>query len=411
MKSFATLLTLRRIRMHGFILAVILWSVYATDLATPGKFDSFGLLKGTDFVQFYILGSLVHSGRADLLYDMHAQAEWLKQLMPRAKDIFYAPVYGPQVSLFFTPFAHFSYPRALAIWLVLSVAIYGISCWLIWRTCPQLRKFPGTSIILALAFPGFFHLITFGQNSGLALLCFTLAYLAFRNQYSFLAGLAIGMLVFKPQFVIVPALVFLFAREWIVVIGMVLSSVGQLAVGRFYFGAGVMQRYFRTLTENLNSQALIEPHLYQTFSFRGFWLLLVPANVGLILYLLSVVAVVVLAIRCWKSRASIGIRYSGLVLATILAAPHCNIYDLVILVPAFLLLGDWSLGKFDAEARMIKILLYSCYLLFLLTPLTKLIHLQLGVIALLCLFWTTWKIAKQQPAALREAHPAIHSEA
>jgi hypothetical protein len=411
MKFSASCLTLRRVRMHAFILAVMLWSVYAADLATPGKFDRFGLLKGTDFVQFYILGNLAPGNRPDLLYDMQAQTDLLKQLLPRAKDIFYAPVYGPQVSLFFAPFAHFSYSKALALWLLLNVAIYGISCWLIWRTCPRAAKYPGTTIILALAFPGFFHLITFGQNSGLALLFFTLAYLAFRKQHSFLAGLAIGMLVFKPQFVVVPGLMFLLAQEWSALLGTLLSAAGQLAIGRLYFGAEVMQRYFRTLTQNLNTQSLIEPHLYQSFSFRGFWLLLVPAHAALALYLVSFFAILALAILCWRSKAPLAIRCSALLFATILAAPHCNIYDLVILAPAFLLLGDWSLGQISKEASTIKQLLYSCYLLFLLTPLTKIIHIQWGVIALLGLLWIIWKIAKLQPAMPRAARPAIRSEA
>jgi hypothetical protein len=107
----------------------------------------------------------------------------------------------------------------------------------------------------------------------------------------------------------------------------------------------------------------------------------------------------------------LAVRYSALLIATILAAPHCNIYDLVILAPAFLLLGDWSLERISGEAPAIKILIYSCYLLFLLTLLTKLIHVQLGVIALLGLLWMTWKVAKQQLAMRTATRPAIRSEA
>jgi alpha-1,2-mannosyltransferase len=400
---------MRRIRMHGFVLAAILWSVYAMDFATPGSMDRFGLIKGTDFVQFYTLGNLALSHRADLLYGVQAQSDWIKKIVPQAKDIFYAPVYGPQVSLFFKPFARLSYSHALALWLVINVLLYGLCCLLIWRTCPSLKNYPGTTIILAVAFPGFFHLVTFGQTSGIALFCFTLAYLAFRKDYRFLAGLAIGMLIFKPQFGIVAALVFIFANEWRVVIGAICGAFVQLAIGRIYYGAAVMQHYLRTLTENVTSQALIEPHLYQAFSLRGFWLLLTPPHIALVLYIVSFLGVVFIAIQSWRSPVPLAIRYSTLLLATILAAPHCNIYDLIILALAFLLICDWVLQQDLEEYASVKVLLYSCYLLFLLSPLTRVIHIQLGVVALSILFLILWKTTKQGHSTLKEARLSTHS--
>src|SRR5882757_7920812 len=107
-------LSANRIRIHALLLAVCLWTVYAVDMSAPGLLDRNGLVKGTDFLHFYTLGNLARQGRGDLLYDMPAQNEVTRQLLPQALDSRYVPLYGPQVSLFFAPFARLSYGWALA---------------------------------------------------------------------------------------------------------------------------------------------------------------------------------------------------------------------------------------------------------------------------------------------------------
>jgi len=67
--------------------------------------DRNGLVKGTDFLHFYTLGHLALQDRGDLLYDMRAQADLARQFVANARDNLYVPLYGPQVSLFFAPFA------------------------------------------------------------------------------------------------------------------------------------------------------------------------------------------------------------------------------------------------------------------------------------------------------------------
>src|SRR6266705_6704296 len=93
-------LTTRRVRVHGLLIAVSLWSVYVWDVATPGLRDRNGLLKGTDFLHFYTLGSLALQGRGDLLYEMRAQSLLAQKLVPEAAGSSYVPLYGPQVPLF-----------------------------------------------------------------------------------------------------------------------------------------------------------------------------------------------------------------------------------------------------------------------------------------------------------------------
>src|ERR1022692_4766228 len=149
----ASWLTAKRLRAHGIILALCLWSVYLWNMAAPGLLDRAANLKGTDFLHFYTLGSLALAHRSADLYNMKAQAQLAAERIPAAAGIRYLPLYPPQVSVFFAPFARLSYPCALILWLTLSALIYGASCYALWRVCPSLRKHKLTVAILALAFP------------------------------------------------------------------------------------------------------------------------------------------------------------------------------------------------------------------------------------------------------------------
>ena len=387
--QFASLLTARRVRFHGLALALCLWAVYAWNMSVPGLRDRNGLIKGADFLHFYTLGTLALRARGDLLYNIRGQAAVMEKLLPRTAGTFFVPLYGPQVSLLFAPLARLTYGVALPIWLLLNAAIYALCCSAVWRkTCPNLRRHGGTVLILALAFPGFFHLIAWGQTSGLALLLFTLAYFALRADRPFLAGLAIGSLIFKPQLGLAAAIVFVLAMNWKLVLGAVSAAAAQLTMGWAHYGAQVMRDYEHALLHVHDVLGWLEPRPYQMHSLRAFWSLLLPwEGVAFALYLASALAVLILTVRCWKSGLPLELRFSALLLATVLVSPHLTVYDLVILAPVFLWLGDWAAANAGILAARTRLLLYAAFPLFLLGPLAKFTHLQLSVPVLAALLW------------------------
>ena len=394
----ASWLTLKRIRIHGLLLAIC-----ALDCLCSGHVCT-RVARPQRPGQRHGLSALLHSGtsrdyenRGDLLYNMRAQADLTRQFVSGASDSLYVPLYGPQVSMFFAPFARLPYGCALAAWLALNVLIYAFCCYAVWKTCPGLQPYRWTVLILAVAFPGFFHLLAWGQTSGLALLCFTLAYLALQRNHLLLAGLAIGSLIFKPQLGLAAAVVFVCAREWKVVGGAVLAASIQLAAAWMHYGTVVMHSYLHALAHVREVMPLLEPRLYQTQSLRSFWSLLLPwPRVALGLYVVSAVAILVLAVRVWRSSSSLSVRFSALLLATVLVSPHLTVYDLIILAPAFLLLGDWAWHIVSKQfALRIQQLLYLCYPLFLMGPLTRITHLQLSVLAMTALLWICWRISSR----------------
>jgi alpha-1,2-mannosyltransferase len=370
--------------------------MYAWNLATPSLRDRAGNLKGTDFLHLYTLGSLAMAHRGADLYDMNAQAVLAVQRVPQAAGIRYLPLYPPQVSLLFAPLALMSYGWALVLWWACSAAVYGVSCRGVWHVCPNLRAHGGQVTLLAIAFPAFFHLIAWGQTSALALACFTVTFFMLRAKRDFLAGLALGCLAFKPQLALASAILFVSLGNWRVIAGGTLSAAAEISSAILYYGMQPLRNWLAALRNARAVWALLEPRPYQTHSLRTFWTMLIPADhVAFTLYVVSAAGVLGLVIAMWKRGESVplALRYSALLLATVLVAPHVTVYDLVILAPAILLLADWILGRSNDLSLRLGTVLYLVYALPLLGPLTRWTHVQLSVIAMAAGVYLIWRIS------------------
>ena len=440
-------LTPRRLRAQGIVLAVCLWGVCAVDFATPGFSDRAGNIKFQDFLPFYVSAWLVVEDRAGALYNQQVTKDEFDAILHRSLDhrsigqpadgrqptgfpavnpsaspsanppanppdnVRLPILYGPQVGFFFLPFSRLSFPAAARIWASLSLAFFFACIYFVGRICPALGPHWKIVVIAAVAFPPLFHLFVRGQISVLVLGCFTAALLAFRADRGWLAGIALGLLAFKPQFLVAIPLVLLLARAWKALAGLCASAAVQVVLTWLYFGSAVMRAYFETLWHVSRWIGAAEPGLaaIQMHSLRSFWALLIPwPDVGLALYILSSVVIIAMAAVIWKSGSPLTLRFSALILAAILVDPHLFVYDLLVLAPALLLLVDWTLTETKNKTKpqhhdsaALQLLSYLTYILPLFGPLSRWTHLQLSVPAFVVLLWTLWRhsIDLASPAA------------
>jgi hypothetical protein len=411
--SFARWLTPNRIRAQAIVLAVCLWSVCAVDFATPGLFDRAGNIKFQDFLPQYISAQLIAQGRSSDLYNDRVAAASIRAIIRQPihrqpTHVRLPNLYGPQVGLLFLPLSQFSFPVAARIWVAASLLIFACCMYLILKSCPSLRSHPGTVALCAIAFPPLFHFLVRGQMSALALACFTSAFFAFRAHRSWLAGVALGFLIFKPQFLVAIPLILLLSKAWKPFAALLASAAAQLLVARIYFGHAVMHAYFDTLQNLARTTGDAELSLapIQMHSLRSFWTLLIPSTqFALALYILSSIAVVAIATLVWKSTAPLPLRFSALTLAAILVNPHLFIYDLLVLAPALLLLANWTLSNAPSlSSPALHLLLYLVYVLPLFGPISRWTHIQLSVPTFAALLWFLWhsviprhKLASNQP--------------
>jgi alpha-1,2-mannosyltransferase len=376
----------------AIILVGSLWGVCALDYAKPGIFDRAGNIKFQDFLQFPISARLIASGHADQLYDDEVLAREIRATVGRDTRVYLQYFYGPQVALPFISLASLPFLTQAEIWIALSLLMYFACVYLIWQRCAALRPYRALVAICALAYPPLFHFFVRGQLSVVVLVCFAAAYLAFLSEREFLAGVTLGFLAFKPQFLVAIPLILLLAQAWKVFAGVVISAAVQLGVTSLYFGRAIMQAYCARLLHSAShpgsTELIFSP--IQMHSLESFWEILIPWRPGVwILYLLTSFAVLGIAAAIWKSSSPVALRFSALIFAAVLVNPHLYIYDLLALVPVFLLLTDWSLNNVHHPAKpALDVLLYLAFLLPLFGPIAHWTHLQLSVIVFAALFWT-----------------------
>ncbi len=372
-----------RLRAHALLLALCLWGVLVAGIATPGLRDRSGVLKGADFLQFYVFGSLAREDRTDALYDYAAHVAEAERRVPESRGTTFLPVYGPQVAVFFAPLAGLAYGPALAIWSCASALLYALCIAAVWRTCPNLAGHGRTVALLAVAYPPLFSLIGHGQSSGVALACFTGAWLALRADRPLVAGLALGSLAYKPQLALGMGLVLLASGEMRIVAGAAVAAAVQLAWGVLETGSGALEGYAGVLLSLGELAPTLGFKLHQMHCLRAFFDLLVAGPLTRAAWLASALVSLVLAFRIWRSPLPLPVRFAALLLASALVNPHQYMYDLVVLGPALLLLADASLGpRPPHRAPALRVLLYAVFALPALGPTARWTHLQPSVLAM-----------------------------
>jgi hypothetical protein len=336
------MLSAKKLRRYLTIIAVTMWAVWLADMSVPGPVDRLGKVKGTDFLHFYVMGSIARDGRWDQLFDGEAHYLRARAIVPGSPDVVYVPVESPQIAAAFAPLASQPYPIALALWLGVVFATCAWSCVLIWRDCAPLHQHRYLVAMACVAFPGFYSEVLHGQLACVALLAVALAAYALRRNQPFAAGLALGFLVFKPHWVAAATAVFVFAREWRVVAGAVVSAAAQVGVTVAVLGLSVAGAYARALRAIPAMADLLEPKPGD--SLRGLTTLLIPFEpAALLVYGAAAVVVLLIAARIWRSASAIELRFPAVVIAAILICPHVNAYDLILLAPVALMLTAWLL--------------------------------------------------------------------
>lgn len=324
-----------------YIWVVYAWGVFFAHLPLGPHGDTAHVAR--DFVHFFTQGVITRERDAHALYDIDAMALVAERVVPVHVEVRFPPVYGPQVGLLFRPLAQLPYVPALVLWLGLTIAGYAACVWLIWRVSPSLHAKRWATIVLALGAPGLHFTLSFGQASLIGLTCFTWLWLALRSGRAFAAGLAVGALAYKPQLGIVAAFVFVLAAEWRVVSGAIVAVAAQLVAAWAYWGSAIFQGYISALMKLPGVVEAMEPDKAMMHSWRSSLLQIgLPPTAALVGSVVASIATIVLAVVCWRTRGPLAPRYAVLVLATLLVDPHLYAYDLLLLVPALLVVWDWG---------------------------------------------------------------------
>jgi hypothetical protein len=323
---------------------------------------------GHDFLPFYAAGSLLREGRAAGMYDIGVLRAREEQVA-RENGIplgGFGPFWNPPFyALAFVPLSALPFRAAMLTWLGLNLAALAgataLLCRVITTSGPaearEWRTWGLVPLLVILSVP-FFLALTHGQNTFGSLLLLTLAVLAWRARRAVLAGLVVGLLVYKPQLAAVVGVVALIDLGWRFAAGALLSA-GALLLGAAVAMPGIFETYADAMPRLLHYMQVEQVYLWERHAtLKAFWRLLVqgkaPGEVSLLVNVLTVItsaalasALIAAALKCRGT--AFRQRRDRLIAATIAAMPLLMPfyfdYDLLLLaIPAVLYAAEASLG-------------------------------------------------------------------
>jgi alpha-1,2-mannosyltransferase len=384
-------LTRERVRLVA--LAILAASIIGAGLliaTSNGLNDRFGRPLGTDFSNVYAAGTYVLDGEAAAPFSPPRQFA-REQAIFGAKTQFYGWHYPPYFLGLAALFAAMPYPLALVLWQGVTLLLYllvirgillipplkgeGVRSERqlafasseeqpahragLWQraetggvTPPQNEAPPPGSLhsppsltsgggieslwlLLALAYPAVFINLGHGHNGFLTAALIGAALLQL-DRRPWLAGVLIGLLVYKPQFGPLIPLVLAASGRWRSFAAATLTVVALTLIVTLAFGPEIWTAFLAstkfTRTVVLEQGDTGWEKIQSVFSVVRMW----GGSIPLAYALQTTVTIAVAAALAWlwRSRASFAFKAAALAIGTILATPYCLDYDLMVVAPA-----------------------------------------------------------------------------
>jgi Glycosyltransferase family 87 len=346
-------LTRERIRLVAvaLIIASTLGLLYLV-VTAHGDVDRQGRPLGTDFSDVYAAGTYVNEGQPAAPFDLARQYA-REQAMFGAATPFYGWHYPPYFLFVAAALAKMPYGLALAVWQAVTLALYLMAIRAILeqvplrlnRTSPSVL-FRSEWLLLALAYPAVLVNIGHGQNGFLtaALLGGALAVL---DRRPLLAGVLIGLLVYKPQFGLMIPIALAAGGRWrcftaAAITVVILTLATTLAFGPQVWTAFLASTHF-TRTVALEQGNTGWHKIQSVFAWARMWG--APIALAYVLQGLVSVALAGALIWLWRSAAPYALKAAALCLAAILATPYSFDYDMMASAPAIAYLSADGLKR------------------------------------------------------------------
>jgi hypothetical protein len=228
-----------------------------------------------------------------------------------------------------------------------------------------------------------------GQIGTLVLLVLALAWNAWKRKSSFLVGVALGSLVFKPPMSTIGLCAAVLAPGWRLWVGLVCGTLLQILATIAIAGTGPLIAYWGAVKRIAAMPAAFEPKLWQMHSLRGAVELVAgQGRLAFVIWIVASLGVLWLARRAYARLMNPELRFSVIALAGMLLDPHLYVYDLVILLVPLALIASWYTGaRRTSDASSLATVAFGLFWAPLIGPFASLTHVQLTSPAMVYLLW------------------------
>ena len=303
------------------------------------------LTEKTDFSVTYIGSRIVHDGNGAKLYDLQEQERVRSSLLRNAEPLIYE--HPPFEAFLLSPLGGLPYRTAYLIWGCINV--------LIWLSLPLLLRpyFPAPEdevsyLVLWLLFAPLGIALYQGQSSLLLVLLYAVAFIQLVHGREFSAGIFVGLGLFKFQFVIPFALIFVLRRKWKFVAGFgisttLLAGISFLAVGtEGVIGYVKLLRAVASNPINRSYGASVDMATVQGLVQSLLTGVTTPAIVG---FLVAVLSLGLIGLAAWRwnvaeqkdPRQSLDLLFAAAVVVSLVTGFHMFTHDLSPMILAMML--------------------------------------------------------------------------
>jgi hypothetical protein len=324
--------------MYAWFAGGALWFAWLLScILGPGNLDMAGHVVGTDYITIYASGVALRQGQSANLYNFDYQLQLEQSIAGPELTTFNAFVTPPFLAWLFVPFSTVPYVWSFVAWSLLSLLFLWVSLKLL-STEQPVKVF-----IYSLTWFPIFATISFGENSLLSLFILCLTYWCWRKEKYLLAGLAVSLLLYKPQLILGVGFLWLleWRRSWKALLGLVIG--GATLGGLCLWLLPDATRAYLELARNTIPGMIYQDQfpLWHLHSLRGFWILLFPGQKWLVeglSLILSTLGIIAYYFFYRTNRNEPKLLFAGAICLTIWITPHAMIYDWsILLLPAILL--------------------------------------------------------------------------
>ncbi|HEX2777415.1 MAG TPA: glycosyltransferase family 87 protein, partial [Candidatus Acidoferrales bacterium] len=326
----------------------------------------------TDFLVSYTAGQTIRSGNGRALYAAGGEQIFPDKLTNTGATAvpFDRLAYE---ALLYVPLSLLGYRNAYWIFAAVNLTLIVLCIRMLQPYLPKLEQLwywlPSAAF---LCFVPLGLALVAGHNSILLLALLLASAVSFYQEHDFRAGVFLGLTLFRPEFSVLIALLFLVWRRWRVVGGFVAASTVCLAISAAVTGLAGFESYLRNaftwntqpvpLAVSLNGtvHSTVMPNLWCLMTMLGHQFLSSSS-------LHAIAAVLALALLVWAANRSAN--FALAVLVVLLVSYHASIYDTALLILPIAMVMDSRIGAVSGNqliARNIVAVLFVAFAVFFL---------------------------------------------
>lgn len=346
-----------RLKFAG-LLCLLGWvaAFFWTNVLPDRLVGSKDVVVGGDFMAFYAAGETVRSGQGASLYSATVQRQVQARILePETQKGFYYYINPASVAVTYSPLARLPYRAAFYLHTLIMTGFFLTGMWVLRPHLSTVRSSWLAAALVGLTWFPMIHSVITGQNTALSFMCLSIAYAATIKNRQWLAGLALGVLLFKPQYA-VPLVGLLLLRRRFGTVAVALACAGaHYLLGAWACGwdwpadmvrsaAGYFHEFGRVL-QGRTHIALLEVTDYSVIlplEARGASPALIASIKGVIYALVA--AVIGYLIWAWRhadpARPDFVLYWALAIAGSLLISPHSHYYDAGLLLLAVLLILD-----------------------------------------------------------------------